>query len=228
MRKVSALAITVFFVWSTIATKDCLAGQRRDRFSVRELRDGDLVFQQSQSNQSDAIREATGSDWTHVGICWMVNAHIEVVEAAGLQVTSVSVPDFVRRGEAQRVVVRRLRDRGRQLTNAGVRRLRRQLAEYLGRPYDPYFSWDDAQLYCSELIWKSYQSAFGISLSEPQRMADLNYRAPEVEKLIIERFHATPGDARWNEILHEKVVTPVALLKSDQLVTVYDGTELSP
>ena len=119
--------------------------------------------------------------------------------------------------------MRRLRDADRRLSRDGVRRLRGELQKCIGRPYDPYFSWDDAQLYCSELVWKSYQRALSVELCRPQRMADLNYTAPKVEKLIAERFHSLPGDARWNEILREKVVTPVALLKSEELVTVYDS-----
>ncbi len=36
--------------------------------TTTELRTGDIVFQQSQSHQSRAIREVTGSPWIHIGI----------------------------------------------------------------------------------------------------------------------------------------------------------------
>ena len=37
-------------------------------FDRRMLREGDLIFQETQSDQATALLAATGSAWTHVGV----------------------------------------------------------------------------------------------------------------------------------------------------------------
>ncbi len=55
----------------------------------------------------------------------------------------------------------------------------------VGRPYDVHYSLDDENLYCSELVYKAYQSATGESLGKLVRLGDLDWQTyrPLIEKI---------------------------------------------
>jgi hypothetical protein len=44
--------------------------------------------------------------------------------------------------------------------------------QFLGRAYDDEWDWDDARLYCSELIWKSFWNGLQLKLSAPKDYFD--------------------------------------------------------
>lgn len=48
----------------------------------QKFKEGDLVFQQSQSRQSSLIQKATGSKWTHCGIIIEKDGGLYVLEAS--------------------------------------------------------------------------------------------------------------------------------------------------
>jgi hypothetical protein len=45
---------------------------------------------------------------------------------------------------------------------ASILKLRQTAEGFLGRLYDLTCDWSDDRMYCSELVWKSYDSALGI------------------------------------------------------------------
>ena len=56
------------------------------------LQDGDIIFQNSRSSQSEAIRRATHSPWTHMGLVIFRNGDpyvLEVTVAPGVTETSL-------------------------------------------------------------------------------------------------------------------------------------------
>ena len=187
-----------------------------------KLHDGDIIFKQSQTSQSVALREATGSPWTHMGIVLLDRNDLRVLEAGMNGVAYASLDSFVGRSRERRVIVKRLRDEGR-LTSDARARMHASLRGDLGKDYDNLFEWSDKKIYCSELIWRAYERGLGLSLGHVQRMRDLRYDRPAVQKLIRERFHLHGSEIQTSALLDEQVVTPISILSSNVLVTVFDG-----
>lgn len=71
------------------------------------LKDGDIVFQTSRSSQSQAIKQATHSIYTHMGIIFFKQNQPVVLEAVQ-PVKFTPFLKWVARGEQGHVVVKRL------------------------------------------------------------------------------------------------------------------------
>jgi hypothetical protein len=172
-----------------------------------ELRQGDLVFGDSRSAQSNAIQLATGSPWSHVGIVEVAPDGVFVVEAIG-RVSRTPWPAFRRRAGG-RVLVLRPREVGEPARERAVAAAK----ALLGRPYDARFGWGDDRIYCSELVVKAYERGAGVSLGKRQRLGDL--RIGPLLPLI---------RARWGRVPKDLVlVTPASLAEDRRLARVYDG-----
>lgn len=176
------------------------------------LADGDLVFQESQSSQSEAIGIATGSRYTHMGIVYVQNGKPRVLEAA----KTVRLTDFdawVARGAGQHVVVKRLENADTVLTPETLAHMKAAGEALHGRAYDLRFEWTDDRIYCSELVYKIYERGAGIRIGELQRFGDFPLDHPVVARKLRERFGATiPRD--------EKVVSPESMFRDGKLITV--------
>src|SRR6187455_195223 len=72
------------------------------------LRDGDLVFQESTSGQSEMVRVLTGSRWTHMGVVFQEPAGPIVLEAVS-PVRKTPLERWIDRGRRRHYVVKRLR-----------------------------------------------------------------------------------------------------------------------
>lgn len=178
-----------------------------------KLRDGDIVFQASQTSQSEALRRATGSSWTHVGVIFLENGAPVVLEAVG-PVKLTPLDEWIRRGVEGRHVVKRLADRD-GLAPEEAARLKAAALRHLGRPYDFTFEWSDERIYCSELVWKAYKSALGIEVGALQRLGEFNLADPVVAAKLAERY----GDAVPRD---EIVISPVSMFRAETLRTVYE------
>lgn len=188
------------------------APSRRSSKPEPRLRSGDLVFQRSQSRQSEVVAAVTQSRFTHMGVVFVDGDRVRVLEAVQ-PVRYTDLDAWTRRGEEGRYVVRRLRDAERILTRAAVRKLQREGERFLGRPYDGRFAWSDDAMYCSELAFKTYDRALGIRLGEPQRWRDLDLTSPAARRLAKRRLgHLPDPDAL--------VITPARMFASSALVTV--------
>jgi hypothetical protein len=176
------------------------------------LRNGDLIFQTSQSAQSRAIQLATHSEYSHCGILFRKNGEWRVFEA--LQpVSETSLAAWVARGQGGRFVVKRLRDAQTVLTPLVLWKLRAASEQYRGRSYDLYFGWSDERIYCSELLWKMYQQATGREIGQLQTLREFDLSHPAVQTKLRERYGKQIP-------LNEKVISPVRMLESRELVTV--------
>ncbi|GFO63247.1 hypothetical protein M1B72_11050 [Geomonas paludis] len=182
-----------------------------------DLRNGDIIFLQSSSRQSSTLEEATHSRWTHTGIILRRDNRWMVAEAAAT-VKYTPIEEFIGNGKGHRFVTKRLEKSPFGSTDAGPK-LAKQVARFLGRPYDIHFKWDDETIYCSELVWKVYQPF--VSLSKPQRMRDMDLAGPQAKRMIEERY--TRKGQRLNP--DETVVTPAAIFNSPRLVQVYDSRD---
>jgi len=124
------------------------------------LREGDILFQLLPCGSlCDAIVETTPCHdayaFNHCGIFRYTDGKPVVVEAIGGTVRETPLVFFTQRDTATRLSVGRLAHPA--IAEAAARKSR----QYLGRPYDDAFLPGDSALYCSELIWESYQGPAG-------------------------------------------------------------------
>lgn len=172
---------------------------------------GDIIFQISQSSQSKAIQTATHSPYSHMGIIYQEDREYFVYEAVQpVKLTPLS--EWIKRGEKGHYVVKRLKDTTR-LTPEGFARLKHAGQKYRNKDYDSYFEWSDDRVYCSELVWKMYDEAFGIKLGELQQLQAFDLSSDVVKRQLNERY-------RNNIPLTENVISPASIFGSDKLLTV--------
>ncbi len=173
------------------------------------LQQGDMVFQESRSSQSAALKAATGSRYTHVGLLEHRDDGWWVLEAVS-PVKRTPLADWVARGVDGHAVFERLDP---PLEPAQRDAVLATAAGWLGRPYDLPFLWSDDALYCSELVWKAYRRGAGLELVPLRRHGDYQLTSPEVQAKIRERYPAgIPAD--------EPVVAPSDLFGAPGLVVV--------
>ena len=185
---------------------------------IFQPQDGDLVFHTSQSSQSRAVRIATDSVYTHMGLILTQKGQPYVLEA----VQPVKLTEYSRwvdRGEGKHIIVKRLRDASRILTPIVLKRIRKLARDFLGRPYDLQFRWDDDRLYCSELAYKLLDRGAGIKVGTVQKARELRLSDPAVQRKIQERF----GGAKGAFNPDEPIISPQSMFDDSQLVTVYEN-----
>jgi hypothetical protein len=178
-----------------------------------ELIDGDLIFQESTSRQSDMVHALTRSQWTHMGVVFHDNGGAVVLEAVS-PVKKTALAAWIARGRDHRYVVKRLRDVSSRLTPKVIERMTKLGTSWLGRPYDAKFRWSDEAFYCSELAHKLYDRAADIQLGQVVRAKTMNLDDPLVKRAIRERFAAVEFNP------DEPVVTPDSIFNDPQLIEV--------
>lgn len=133
------------------------------------LRNGDIIFQTSTSNQSKAIQLSTNSPYSHMGIIYEKNETFYVYEAVQ-PVKMTSLKAWIKRGEHEKYVVKRLRNAHEILTPEVLKKMIDIGNRFKGKNYDRYFEWSDDKMYCSELVWKIYQEATGVEIGRLQTL----------------------------------------------------------
>ncbi|HEY6125128.1 MAG TPA: YiiX family permuted papain-like enzyme [Steroidobacteraceae bacterium] len=173
------------------------------------LRDGDIIFHTSRSAQSAAIQRATHSPYSHMGVVLHRDGKPFVFEAIAT-VRYTPLANWTARGDGGRYEVRRLK---RKLTPAEIGKLHASAKAYEGKPYDLYFEWSNARIYCSELVWKMYRDALGIEVGTLQRLREFDLTDPAVRAKMRERYGTKVP-------LDEQVISPAAMFESSILETV--------
>ena len=128
---------------------------------VSEVREGDVIFQTSKSQQSPLIQIGTRSKITHCGIIVMRGGKPYVLETLKTLVLT-PLDKFIARGEDGKYWIKR----------SSKENIKIKYAKYLGRPYDLAFKLDNGRFYCSELVYDIYQKQLGIQLAEPRQVKD--------------------------------------------------------
>ncbi|WP_291286489.1 YiiX family permuted papain-like enzyme [Flavobacterium sp.] len=179
-----------------------------------KIKDGDLIFQTSQSPQCEAVRIATNSKFSHCGIIYDINGKWFVFEAVQ-PVKLTPFDEWIQHGKNADYLVKRLKNADTVLTPVVLQKMKAYSQQFDGREYDAYFEWTDNRIYCSELIWKIYKNVANIELSKLKQLKDFNLTDPRVQKILKERY--------GNDVpLDEKVVAPSDLVDSELLKTVID------
>ncbi|WP_227591362.1 YiiX family permuted papain-like enzyme [Acinetobacter shaoyimingii] len=173
------------------------------------LQTGDIIFHVSKSQQSLGIQKATHSPYSHMGMIVNRQGQTWVLEAIQ-PVKYTPLQQWIQRGVKQHYVVKRLKS---NLTLKQQNALVKNAEQYLGRPYDIYFGWDNTAIYCSELVWKAYHDALGVNLAPLEKLKQFDLTAPEVKKLMQQRYGK---NIPWNET----VIAPKSIYESKILVDV--------
>lgn len=180
----------------------------------KEIQTGDLIFHTSSSGQSLAIQIASNSKYSHVGMIYKQGEKDYVLEAVQpVKLTLLS--KFIDRGENKHYVVKRLKNSDGVLTPEGIAKMKSIGKKYLNKNYDLKFEWSDDKIYCSELVWKIYDQAFGIKIGALQQIKDFDLSDPVVKEKAKERY----GN---NIPVEELIITPDRMFQSDKLVTVLE------
>lgn len=181
-----------------------------------ELKDGDIIFQTSKSNQSKAIQLATNSKYSHCGLIFKRKSGKDewsVIEAVQ-PVKWTPLTEWINRGKDGHYVVKRLIT-DPMIPNEMLKELRIISESYLGKDYDIHFDWSDDKIYCSELVWKSYYRLNEFEVGELEQLKDFDLSNNVVKQKLKERY----GN---NIPLNDTVISPVAIFNSDRLKTVIE------
>lgn len=128
---------------------------------ITDVREGDVIFQTSQSNQSPLIQIGTRSHITHCGIVVMKDGKPYVLETLKTLVLT-PLDKFIARGKDGKYWLKR----------SDKEDIKIKYAHYLGKKYDLAFSFDYDIYYCSELVYDIYKNQLGIELCEPKQVGD--------------------------------------------------------
>ena len=128
---------------------------------IKDIREGDVIFQTSQSEQSPLLQIATRSKITHCGIIVMKNGKPYVLETLKTLVLT-PLDKFIARGVDGKYWLKRSKKDNIKI----------KYNSYLGKPYDLAFKFDNGKFYCSELIYDIYKNQLGIELCKPKKVSD--------------------------------------------------------
>ena len=127
---------------------------------VKEVREGDVIFQTSKSQQSPLIQIATRSKITHCGIIVMKNGKPYVLETLKTLVLT-PLDKFIARGVDSKYWLKR----------SNKENIKIKYDSYLSKPYDLAFKFNNGKFYCSELVYDIYKNQLGIELCEPKKVS---------------------------------------------------------
>ncbi len=216
MKKVTYISIFVFFLIGALAfgpahihPKSILSEELG--FDESILREGDVIFQTSNSGQSLAVQKATESKYSHVGILFQENNQWYVYEAVQ-PVQKIPLKTFISHGDQNHFTISRLRN-STSLTSSKVTQMKSFFEKVKGKNYDIYFEWSDKTWYCSELVWKMYDHV-GIKISEYEKFGQYNLEHPVVMEIIKKRFK---NGVNQDEV----VITPRGIYESPKMKEIY-------
>ena len=167
---------------------------------IEEVKEGDVIFQTSQSQQSPLTQIATRSKFSHCGIIVMKNGKPYVLETLKTLVVT-PLDKFIARGEGGKYWLKR----------SNKEYVKIEYGSYLGKPYDLAFKFDNGKFYCSELIYDIYKNQLGIELCEPKKVSDYLMigidKLPQIDKAMKKR----------GITMEQYAVAPVDIFESDYL-----------
>ena len=170
---------------------------------ITDVREGDVIFQTSQSSQSPLIQIATRSKITHCGIIVMRKDKPYVLETLNTLVLT-PLDKFIARGKDGKYWLKR----------SDKENIKIDYSAYLGKKYDLAFSFDNNIYYCSELVYDIYKNQLGIELCKPKKVDDYLIlcadRLPQIKSAMKKR-----GISK-----EQYVVAPVDIFESKHLKSV--------
>lgn len=200
--KICTVAILLLFTFALTKTK-LLPWYQFKKYSPQN---GDLIFQSlPQKDLVLAIEGISESPYSHCGIVVYKDGTWLVLEAIG-PVKYTPLYEWVQRGRGEAFATYRLKD------NSKMDIFISTAEDYLGRPYDVRYRFDDENIYCSELIYKSYQKSHNIKLGEVVALGDMPWE--NYEKTIRKYEQGPPP-------LKRLMITPKNLSLGPELILFY-------
>jgi hypothetical protein len=165
------------------------------------LKSGDLLFQSMNCGPlCEAINEVTsgyqGHDFSHLGLVYIKNDSILVIEAAGSSVKITPYETF-KTYTAEKMFVGRLKRKYRALIPEAIAFALQQI----GVPYDEEYVYNNGKYYCSELLYDAFLHAnkkplfdlFPMTFKSPKTKEYFEVWVDYYKKLNIEIPEGKPG-----------------------------------
>ena len=165
------------------------------------LKSGDLLFQSMNCGPlCEAINEVTsgyqGQDFSHLGLVYIKNDSILVIEAAGSSVKITPYETF-KTYTAEKMFVGRLKRKYRALIPEAIAFALQQI----GVPYDEEYVYNNGKYYCSELLYDAFLHAnkkplfdlFPMTFKSPKTKEYFEVWVDYYKKLNIEIPEGKPG-----------------------------------
>ena len=210
--KVAILVAGIIFIWNAAPHSMVWAGFKAkfvDATQGLDIKEGDFIFQNIHGKLFRVIQDVTGSPLTHCGIIIKKRNQWYVIEGIG-PVKLTPLNEWVHRGIGREVVIVRLKEEYQK----HIPEIIKASYQYLDRPYDIQYEWDDEKIYCSELIYKSVKKATGIKLAEFRKLGDMNWKPHEAFIRVL---------AGGELPLNRKMITPGDLLEAREVEIVYNN-----
>lgn len=140
-----------------------------------KLKTGDLIFQSMNCGPlCDAINQVTegykGKDFSHLGLVYIQNDSIYIIEAAGNAVQLTSLEKF-KSYTNETMFVGRLKRKFRKYIPEAITFSLNQM----GVPYDEAYLYNNGSYYCSELIYDAFFDAYKKPFFE---LKPMTFKAP--------------------------------------------------
>lgn len=172
------------------------------------FRDGDVIFQKIPGELGERISAITASPVTHCGIVIVDNDEVKIIEAADT-VKVTPIKDWIAAGIEKKFALARKEN----LTEDQCDSIIKEALGMSGRKYDFKYEWDDDKVYCSELVYKSYEKGAGVKLCSFRKLGELEYRGHE-------EFIKSMTDGELP--LDRQIITPIDIFNSKELTIVYN------
>ena len=141
------------------------ANNKKDQADFYHLKTGDLLFQSI--NKDTVLIDSQNSDSTYnnIGIAFIDGQNYALLETTD-QVQYVSLRQWVKNGNDEKYVIKRLRNADSILTSVENQKLEREVRNNIMKKYDTDSDWSDEKMYNAELIWKIYKRSLNIELGK--------------------------------------------------------------
>ena len=182
---------------------------------AEDLRVGDLVFIRIPSRPFREVADASGSWTNHVGVVTDVStAEPQVAESRLPWSGTTTLTRFAARSEGGRLAVARL---DQPLTVDQQARIHAAASRREGVLYDTGFNLHSKRQFCSRFVREVIAEATGREVGEVETFAALLAQRPDARLGFWRTWYF--GHIPWQR----ETVTPASMLRSPELMFVFDG-----
>ena len=174
------------------------------------IKDGDIVFQNSETAQSKIIESVTKAKFNQCGVVLSDSTGNLFVYEVQDTVTQIPLEDWVKKGTDKHFVVMRLKNANNILSKGILAKMKKIASLQIGKPFDDQFNWDDSKIYCSELVYKIYYYTTGLELATPTTLKSFDLSNDTLKKKLNELYHGKIP-------LTELCISPQQIVESNML-----------